>query len=126
MRLHRLILICAGLFGFAGCAAPDNRQPLADQLFTDAVEANAEAREVPGFVQDALTKSARQTARAIDETDRFDIAVKDMPARAFFMGLMSDADVNVVTHPEVSGIISLELSNVSVREVLDVVRDVYG
>src|SRR5690606_1943617 len=57
---------------------------------------------------------------------RFDIAVKDMPARAFFMGLMSDADVNVVTHPEVSGIISLELSNVSVREVLDVVRDVYG
>lgn len=126
MRLRHLLLIWTACIGLSGCAAPDNRTPLADQLFADAAEANAEAREVPGFVQDALTRSARQTARAIDETDRFDIAVKDMPARSFFMGLMSDADVNVVTHPEVSGIISLELSNVSVREVLDVVRDVYG
>lgn len=126
MRLHQILLIIMGYTGLAGCAAPDNREPLADQLFADAAEANSQAGEVPGFVQDALTRSARHTDRAIDETDRFDIAVKDMPARAFFMGLMSDADVNVVTHPEVSGIISLELSNVSVREVLDVVRDVYG
>lgn len=125
-RLRPTLLICAGYIGLGGCVAPDHREPLADQLFTDAAQANAEAREVPDFVQDALTKSARHAARAIDEADRFDIAVSDMPARAFFMGLMSDADVNVVTHPEVSGIISLELSNVSVREVLDVVRDVYG
>ncbi len=126
MRLRLLLLSWTVYIGVSGCAAPDNRTPLADQLFADAAEANAESREVPGFVQDALTRSARQTARATDETDRFDIAVRDMPARSFFMGLMSDADVNVVTHPEVDGIISLELSNVSVRDVLEVVRDVYG
>lgn len=58
--------------------------------------------------------------------DRFDIAVNDVSARAFFLGLVKGTDTNMVVHPEVDGSITLELKNVSVDEVLSVTRDVFG
>ncbi len=58
--------------------------------------------------------------------ERFDVSVNNIPARTFFLSLVADSGVNVVAHPEVSGLVSLELKNVTVDEVLDVTRDVYG
>jgi MSHA biogenesis protein MshL len=49
-----------------------------------------------------------------------------MPAKTFFLSLIADVGVNVVAHPSVKGTISLELKDVTVEEVLQVVRDVYG
>lgn len=60
------------------------------------------------------------------QTERFDISVNQIPARTFFLSLVADSGVNVVAHPNINGSISLELKNVSVEEVLDVTRDVYG
>lgn len=57
---------------------------------------------------------------------RFDISVDDVPAKTFFLSLVSDVGINVVTHPEVGGALSLELKNVTVEEVLQVARDIYG
>lgn len=57
---------------------------------------------------------------------RFNISVTNLPAKTFFLSLVADAGVNVVADPEVTGSISLELKNVTVHEVLNVTRDVYG
>jgi MSHA biogenesis protein MshL len=57
---------------------------------------------------------------------RFNIAVTNLPAKTFFLSLVSDAGVNVVVDPEISGTVSLELRNVTVEEVLKVAREVYG
>lgn len=57
---------------------------------------------------------------------RFNVSVNNLPAKTFFLSLVADAGVNVVADPEMSGTISLELKNVTVAEVLDVARDVYG
>lgn len=54
------------------------------------------------------------------------ISVHGLNARDFFMGLMLDAKENIVVHPDVSGVISLELKNVTVAQVLDAVQKVYG
>ena len=57
---------------------------------------------------------------------RFDIAVRDVPAREFFLGLAQGTPWNIVVHPDVKGSITLDLKQVTLQEVLEVVQDVYG
>lgn len=57
---------------------------------------------------------------------RFDIAVKDVPAKEFFMGLVTGTPYSVVVSPKVQGTISLNLKNVTVEDVLHASRDAYG
>jgi MSHA biogenesis protein MshL len=56
----------------------------------------------------------------------FYVSVHEVEAREFFMGLVVDSEENIVVHPEVKGLISLELKNVTVPQVLDAVQKVYG
>ena len=96
---------------------------------------------VPSVINDALIHGASDSAYTVNSTpdnglssrayvdprdERFNVSVNNIPARVFFLNLVSDSGVNVVTHPEVEGKISLELKNVTVSEVLEVTRDVYG
>jgi MSHA biogenesis protein MshL len=73
-----------------------------------------------------LAVNARGTARAEDAEPRFDIAVVNAPAKSFFMGLVRDTPYNMVVQADVSGAISLDLKHVTVPEVLDMVRELYG
>ncbi|MFI3199260.1 MAG: secretin N-terminal domain-containing protein [Methylococcaceae bacterium] len=54
------------------------------------------------------------------------ISVHQIDAREFFMSLAVDSIENMLVHPDVSGLISLELKNVNVPLVLDAVQKVYG
>ena len=69
---------------------------------------------IPGLEQDLKQEAA------------FDISVSNAPARLFFMGLVKDTNINMVVHPSVEGEISLDLKNVTVSEVMQLTREVYG
>ncbi len=69
---------------------------------------------VPGLVEDIKQEAA------------FDMSVSNAPAKLFFMSLVKDTSINMVVHPSVEGEISLDLKNVTVGEVMDLTREVYG
>lgn len=69
------------------------------------------------------------TARSLGADNpepRFDIAVVNAPARSFFMGLVRDTPYNMVVSPDVSGEITLDLKQVTVPQVLEMTRELYG
>ena len=63
---------------------------------------------------------------ATDEELRFDVAVANAPARSFFVSLVHDTPYNLVVSPDVDGSISLDLKHVTVGEVLEITRELYG
>lgn len=94
----------------------------------EAYKLKQQQPEIPADITEGLLNNAAGTPRAGSRSgeEHFNISVNQVPARTFFLSLVADSGVNVVAHPEVSGEISLELKNVTIREVLDVTRDVYG
>ncbi len=129
MLMHpRLFMSIAMMLLLSACARQDTVPSLADEMYDNALAGKESGPEVPDYINQALlnSSSSSTSANVTPVEKRFDVTVKEIPAKAFFLSLVADAGVNVVTHPEVSGTISLDLRNVSVLEVLSVVRDIYG
>ncbi len=124
LPIRSIILLSA--LALTACAHHETMPSLADEMYEQALAEKKASAEVPDFINQALLNSTATGRPAGASEKRFDVTVKDIPAKSFFLSLVADAGVNVVTHPEVSGTISLDLRNVSVPEVLSVVRDIYG
>jgi len=57
---------------------------------------------------------------------RFDLVVNAAPARQVFMSIVSGTRYSMIVNPAVGGTLSLNLKDVTVREALEAVREVYG
>lgn len=64
--------------------------------------------------------------KSLDDEPRFDIAVEKMPLRNMLMSLVEGTTYSMVVHPDIDGIVSLQLKNVTLSEALNIVRDMYG
>jgi MSHA biogenesis protein MshL len=57
---------------------------------------------------------------------RFDLAVSNAPANQVFMALVTGTRYSMLLAPDVSGTVTVNLKNVSVREALETLRELYG
>jgi MSHA biogenesis protein MshL len=57
---------------------------------------------------------------------RFDLSVNNAPAKQVFMSLVGGTRYSMLVHPGVTGTISVSLKDVTLREALDSIRDLYG
>ena len=71
-------------------------------------------------------KASKNKSKNVQKEARFDVKTDKLPVDLFFMNLMQGAEENIVVHPDVSGNVTLNLNNVTLSEVLNVVRDIYG
>jgi MSHA biogenesis protein MshL len=114
--------VLAATLCVASCAQQSQEPLRAEKELRQMAEEKKPAAALPGAVEDAiLNGTASGTAPR-----RFDVAVSNMPARSFFSALAADAGVNLVTDPDLAGSISLQLKQVTLDEVLDVTRDMFG
>ncbi|MCZ6719479.1 MAG: pilus (MSHA type) biogenesis protein MshL [Gammaproteobacteria bacterium] len=131
--VRRLLLLIGIMLAVSACElfAPPRSGPL--DSFEEEVKEDMTVEPVeegvPDMVSEALLPSIGlqpvDTLELVDD-QRFDISVSGAPAEQFFMSLVEGTEYNMVVNPEVSGLISLNLKNVTIPEVMGIVRDVYG
>ena len=112
---------------FDQAAAPEGLDP----ALKAEVDATAKRkRELPpAAVDESLLPPLRMEmpdvrGQAIDA--KFDLAVQNAPAAQVFASLVAGTRYSMLLHPGVSGNITLNLKDVSLREALDAIRELYG
>lgn len=119
MDRRKLIIGCC--LGILLSSCTSNQQIDGFKSDIEALQAVVnDASEAPAAEPEAVPRSP-----VIAPAARFDVAVENTPIKMFMAGLITDSALNVVIHPDVVGSVSLSLKNVTVVDVLEILRDVY-
>jgi len=133
LKLTALSLLLSGLL-LTGCQAL-TPNPTHDTASVEQMQRELD-KALATLEQQSVTPPASVTAELLPalpidqasavQQERFDISVDAVAAREFFIGLIKGTDLNIVVPPDLSGTLSLNLQNVTIDEVMQIVRDTYG
>ncbi len=134
-RKQRYLLVAAVLLLLVGCETAPPKDGGTLGSIQRSLEPGGEKQTTPppvmppASVSSALLPPIDLRLPGIDDRakeTRFDVNVSDVPTPEFLMGLVEGTPYNMVVHPAVEGTISLSLKNVTIPEVMEVLRDVHG
>jgi len=80
---------------------------------------------VPAYISESLAEPA-PAAPAMAPEPRLDLLVNNAQAREVFLAIVADTRYSMMLHPDVAGTLSVTLRGVTVTQVLEAIRDVYG
>ncbi|WP_165312387.1 pilus (MSHA type) biogenesis protein MshL [Vibrio ziniensis] len=125
----RNMIISVVMVSLVGCSM-GHRDPVeAKQSLNQAInEANSRNLDtLPASVEADLMPDIDGTVVASDQNlKRFRIQANGVQAKAFFASLVKGTEYSAAIHPAVEGKVTVNLSEVTLDEALDVVRDLYG
>jgi len=130
--LIRLGIVMAGVTLIAGCqsVSPGWRDSVRATIDDSLDEASGKRDQgVPSEVSEALLppiEISLPDGKTAPLEPRFDLSVSRAPARQVFMGLVEGSKYSMVVHPDIKGVISLSLKEVTVPEAVKAIREVYG
>ncbi len=123
-------LLPALAFVLAGCSNVATKPGTAfDRISDEMRQATAERAKAsrPEAVDRALLPPAQaELPRPKVVEPRFDLVVNNAPAAQVFMAIVSGTRYSMVQQPELGGTLTLNLKDVTVKEALDTIRELYG
>ena len=130
-HLTMIVAVPLALSGCAGALTPKATQQAIQQEITEAARARPAAvspmtdEQARTALMPALKVELPKSAPAPVE-QRFDLVVNGSSAQDVFMAIVSGTRYSMLVHPEVAGVISANLKNVTVPEALSSIRELYG
>jgi len=127
----KYFIACLGVFLMAACATPPPRPTSVDPAITGEVDKalagpGPQQVQVPrqGLLPPLRMEMPSVEGRPIDP--RFDLSVSNAPAAQVFMAIASGTRYSMLLNPGVTGMITVNLKDVTVHEALDSLRELYG
>ncbi|HEX9182834.1 MAG TPA: secretin N-terminal domain-containing protein [Burkholderiales bacterium] len=125
------LLACFCMLGVAACTYPPPRLTSVDPQIKEQLADSSASRKAPaGALPDqALLPPLRMEMPAVrgrPMDPRFDLSVNNAPAPQVFMSIVSGTRFSMLLNPDVSGLITVNLKDVTIVEALDSLRELYG
>jgi MSHA biogenesis protein MshL len=121
------------LLTLSGCQTTPNqpadmKEGLAQAISeTNVLKSPKPLTRVPNSVQQELMQeNMAQAKQGLLSEKRLEVSATSVAAKDFFTAIVEGSTYSIAIHPEVSGSISLSLTDVTLTEVLAVVQDIYG
>jgi len=127
--MSKMMIVAVMALALAGCS--NQYLPRGDAFDRAGQEIGAAANSKSARTQDVIGQ-AMVPAMQIDQPapakpePRFNLAVNNAPVAQVLNALVSGTQYSMLFPPDLSGTVSLNLKNTTVREALDTLRDVYG
>lgn len=122
--------LIAALVLLQGCSITSESDVLARSQAelnkSQQVPAKAKPLQIPSAVSADVLSATAMPLQNAPVLPRFNLAAAAVPAADFFASLVTDSDFSIVVHPDVRGVVSLQLKQVTLPEVMAVVRQMYG
>lgn len=132
-KLKKSVTLVSILLFMMGCEstpdAPTQVNNALDQAISDSSKTQQPKplSQLPSSVkQELMQQNMQQAKQGLLAEKRLEIAASGVDAQQFFAALVEDSPYSVAIHPEVSGLITLNLKDVTLNEAFEVIEQLYG
>lgn len=128
-QIFAMLVLLSSLFGCAAGGGSKNmaKEKIGQEL--DAAVVSSESAKQESMANQALLPPLippMQSVEAKHAEVKFDLAVNNVSASQVFMAIVSGTRYSMLVHPDVAGLISLNLKDVTVFDALESIRELYG
>ena len=122
------ILILLPLLGLlAACTTPQQRPDVVrERIGAELAQAASGRKTAENAERGLLMPLVVEMPRQENNEPRFDLSVVGAPATQVFMAIVTGTRYNMLVGPEVTGSITVNLKDVTVRDALESIRELYG
>ncbi len=126
-RLAHLSLCVSAALLLGACTHPEFRRDTVRDQIQQELKSAREQKSMDAATEKAMLPPLEVVNPVPAPTEpRFDLSVVNSPAQQVFMAIVSGTRYNMLITPEVAGNITINLKDVTVREALDSIRELYG
>jgi MSHA biogenesis protein MshL len=123
----RSLLLLALPILLIGCASPQSRpDAVRERIGDELAQAVTNRKSAEAAEKSLLAPLTIELPKQENVEPRFDLSVVNAPATQVFMAIVTGTRYNMLVGPEVTGSITLNLKDVTVREALESIRELYG